>query len=500
MVKNNVFLKLISYMLFIFVLLLSFGAFSVLASDGLTIGTGTSSDPYIITTASQLDNIRNKPTAYFVLNNDLNLNSACSLSGAFYNGGSGWVPIKDFAGNFNGNGKTISGLKINRPDYKDGSGLFQNLKNGAIIKNLSIVDFSILGNTFVGGIAGSAITSNGGKILIQNVKASGIILKDSSNTFSGGIVGILETTSSGDRITIENSSFSDSASASVSATFAAGGIVGKTNTNNKSAEILISHCYTSVNLNSNSTGKKGGIIGIADKETTLNYCYYDIDCGVTKGVGGTLSNYDSFYDSHSTVEGKIRVDLKKRKTFVSWSDFDSYWMIYDGKSMPNQLVFFEGFTVTFSVRTGDGKPISSAEIMINNKRLLTNSQGTAIIKLNSGNYPYIVEKVGIAKIESNFTVLNADYEVVATAIKNVSSSLSSSSSSSSESSSISQKSTSITSISSSSSEINTNTIPKKSNLATILYIVFGIIIATGVGIFVSLILMGKINFGSKKQQ
>ena len=54
-------------------------------------GAGTEGDPYIIMTASQLDEMRNfsSPDVYFKLGADIDLDVAP------YNTGEGWVPIGD---------------------------------------------------------------------------------------------------------------------------------------------------------------------------------------------------------------------------------------------------------------------------------------------------------------------------------------------------------------------------------------------------------------------
>ena len=50
-------------------------------------GSGTEESPYIITTASQLDEIRNELTAHYRLGNDINLGTAP------WNSGAGWEPL-----------------------------------------------------------------------------------------------------------------------------------------------------------------------------------------------------------------------------------------------------------------------------------------------------------------------------------------------------------------------------------------------------------------------
>ena len=80
-------------------------------------GSGTSADPFIIMNADHLNNVRlylDTPGLCFKLGADINLDVLP------YNTGAGWEPIgtmtSPFQGTLLGNGKTISGLKINRTE------------------------------------------------------------------------------------------------------------------------------------------------------------------------------------------------------------------------------------------------------------------------------------------------------------------------------------------------------------------------------------------------
>lgn len=67
-------------------------SFSTCLANGFSgDGSGTDIDPYIIMTASQLDEMRNfsSPDVYFKLGADIDLDVAP------YNTGEGWVPIGD---------------------------------------------------------------------------------------------------------------------------------------------------------------------------------------------------------------------------------------------------------------------------------------------------------------------------------------------------------------------------------------------------------------------
>lgn len=139
------------------------------------LGTGTSSNPFLISTQQDLDNVRNNLSASYELNNDIDMKD--------------WVnfkPIgtvsKPFTGSFNGKGYKIKSLFItNTGGY---TGLFAFINNtSVIIQNVGIVDSVINGNSsnWVGAIVGQL--NNG---TISNCYSTGEI---NGQYMIGGIVG-----------------------------------------------------------------------------------------------------------------------------------------------------------------------------------------------------------------------------------------------------------------------------------------------------------------------
>ena len=142
---------------------------------------------------------------------------------------SDWTPISAvkyptdaFAGTFNGNGKTNSGLSIRAPE--NNQGLF-GLINGATIKNL---------------------------------KVEGTVY--STGSYVGGIVGKVQTG------TIENCGFGGSGSSVKSENGYAGGIVGGLT----STGVKISGCYNKASVTGNYAG---GILGYCGKSAAIENCY-----------------------------------------------------------------------------------------------------------------------------------------------------------------------------------------------------------------------------------
>lgn len=134
-------------------------------------GSGTKSDPYIISKASELRKLADDVTdkgkayvgAYFSLTADITINknvldSNGELSG-YGDALEEWKPIgmqdkEQFQGTFNGNGHTISGIYINKEESS-----YMALFYGGSIQNLTIKDSYIEGNSFTSSFGGDNISN-----------------------------------------------------------------------------------------------------------------------------------------------------------------------------------------------------------------------------------------------------------------------------------------------------------------------------------------------------
>lgn len=93
-----------------------------------------------------------------------------------------WTPIASFAGTFDGDGHTISGLCVSLTT--EDVGFFKRLENGAVVKNLYITN-SFFGttNNNAGSIAGRSYSAS-----FENIYSDAYL---KSKTSAGGIVGTL---------------------------------------------------------------------------------------------------------------------------------------------------------------------------------------------------------------------------------------------------------------------------------------------------------------------
>jgi hypothetical protein len=268
-------------------------------------GSGTKEDPYLVATAEQLNNVRYRLNKHFKQTANIDLNVAP------YNTGAGWEPIgiygSPFSGTFDGNGKTISNLTINRSaNYS--VGLFGYSSNTAEMQNVKMENTNVTGGNNTGALVGDnratitnsyakgAVTGTGfcaGGLVGYNYKAS---ISDSYATGTvagskrvGGLVG--ENWG-----TITNSY----ATGTVTGSAYVGGLVGY------NALATISGSYTTGTVNGQQF--TGGLVGDNCGTITKSSATGDVT-GTGNYVGGLVGynqqNY-SIADSYATgtVVGK----------------------------------------------------------------------------------------------------------------------------------------------------------------------------------------------------
>ncbi|MBU4486061.1 MAG: hypothetical protein KKD38_03960 [Candidatus Delongbacteria bacterium] len=111
-------------------------------------GAGTVSNPYQVATLTQLDNVRNYPTACFI--QIANIDASATTG---WNDGLGWAPINNFTGKYNGDGHTISNLYISRTGTLY-IGLFGYTTAGSEIKDMGLDNVDFTGGNYTGGFVG----------------------------------------------------------------------------------------------------------------------------------------------------------------------------------------------------------------------------------------------------------------------------------------------------------------------------------------------------------
>ena len=147
-------------------MLMSLVPLSTFTASALS-GNGTYSNPYLISTVQDLFDFRERvadgeQSACAKLMNDIAFNTGTSYNADGYTGDEPveWKPIgatmgTKYKGVFNGNGYTISGL-YNKSTWTNEIGFFGYTDEGAVIKNLTIKDSFIWGESYVGALIGKA--------------------------------------------------------------------------------------------------------------------------------------------------------------------------------------------------------------------------------------------------------------------------------------------------------------------------------------------------------
>ena len=147
------------------------------AADGFAGGTGTSEDPFLISTPGQLAYFAKRVNAganwdwrtHFKISNDIDL------------AGKEWTPIGNrqhpFSGRLDGGETVIHNLTI--ASSKDFQGLIGYIWGGRL-QNLTLVNVDVKGRNFVGGLVGA------GRVFISNSSVSGTI---KGRNAVGGLIG-----------------------------------------------------------------------------------------------------------------------------------------------------------------------------------------------------------------------------------------------------------------------------------------------------------------------
>lgn len=147
--------------------------------DGLSLETAFEIETpeqlaYLSVLTNFADKTEKRPFYYYKLVKDIDLDTH------FWD----TIGIKDnsFGGYFDGNGCTISNLNIHKEKIS-GQGLFGYVQEGSVIKNVTLNNFFISADFYVGGIIGQ-----GQNVIVDNCKAmNGAVVGDYN--FVGGIIG-----------------------------------------------------------------------------------------------------------------------------------------------------------------------------------------------------------------------------------------------------------------------------------------------------------------------
>ena len=309
------------------------------ASIDLT-GAGIESDPYLIGSLDDLKYLAEHPEIWGACFRQTSNIDASSTS-TWANGG--WIPIgnetNQFIGKYDGNGKVIEGIFINRSD-SDNQGLFGST-NGAFIQKLGIKNANITGKNQTGALSGVCFNFAS----VNSCFSSGSV---NGESLTGGLVGFLSMSSS------------------------------------------VANCYNRASVN--GTQNVGGLIGIVYYSSEINNSYSSGSVSGTENYGGLAGNnfvstiLNSFWDatvnpsmSNSFGLGKTTAEMKTASTFINarWNSdiwcMDSYfnngypyliWENANGTKINVQFEYVPYVTVNSGARINEGGTFTFTNLLL----------------------------------------------------------------------------------------------------------------------------------------
>lgn len=271
-------------------------------------GTGTEGDPYKIATTADLDALAadvNSGTAYsgtyFKLTADITYAHTTAWDDATSTENN-YTPIGTklgnftsqhfpFSGTFDGDGHTVSGIRI----YRGGSGwgnrscgLFGYVENGTV-KNVTVADTRITGEQSCGGIVGN-VNASRGTCTVENCHALSDVAIHAVVDYAakhGGIAG----TSSGSTISGCTSAVTLTVADGLTGCDSFGGIVGQF------ASSTMRNCLAiGVSIPVRPEGCRSGAIYGGDSNSFLEYNSY-ANCnvgGATTNIGGPWGDIETY--------------------------------------------------------------------------------------------------------------------------------------------------------------------------------------------------------------
>ena len=298
---------------------------------------------------------------------------------AGWNGGAGFPSIGTnydtrFMGVFNGNGKVIGGLTINRPG-QDFVGFFGYVGSGGVVKDIGLVNCTVTGGNYVGGLAarnfgvvsgcrvtgsvegrgnlaGGLLADNGGTVSNSSAASSvkgannvGGLIGDNYGPVSkcfatgaaegmyyvGGLAGyndhgnVSECYATGLATGYQyvgglaGENYHGTMSDCYATGSLAGGLLGVTYVGGLAGANVggtVSRCYASGAVTGNSP--VGGLLGSSSVVTATN-CYWDVQTsGQATSAGGA---------------GKTTAQMKQPATYAGWN-FVDVWSIRENWTYP----------------------------------------------------------------------------------------------------------------------------------------------------------------------
>ncbi len=311
--------------------------FTALVSGGATLTAFM-----LVNTVEDLQNIQNNLAGAYALGADIDATATST-----WNAGAGFVPlggpVSAFTGDFEGQGRVISGLTVNLPAVSD-VGLFGEIGPTGKIGDVGVVGGSITGDSEVGGLVGfddlgkivhsyatDAVVGSGNALgglvgddqagTMKQDYASGAVTGGGSSQSVGGLVGVDED---GGKIKQAY------ATGAVSGFSSVGGLIGAWTGNGFVGQVKQTYATGAV---SGAGTSVGGLIG-ANSGATLLASYWDTQTsGQASSAGGVGLTTAQFFTTSSFVGFNFQT-----------APGAGGWVIVDGDGSLNSAGGFAGAT------------------------------------------------------------------------------------------------------------------------------------------------------------
>lgn len=199
-----------------------------------------------------------------------------------------------FAGNFDGNSKTISNATFRAVSTSSGdtcSGMFAKIGPGQVVANLTLQNVTAqYSGTYAGVLAGMVDGAGGGRTLVQNVQVRN---SSASGRSAGGVAGFIRNA---------DVRYCSSRDTTITGLANGGGIVGLNNSK-------VEYCYSTTSPTALTFlgGKAGGVVGKNVRGAYTEYCWSTMKVvggsGEGTEAGGTdIGAFDNVSDSTTAIQ------------------------------------------------------------------------------------------------------------------------------------------------------------------------------------------------------
>ncbi len=237
-------------------------------------GSGTETDPYLVATAEDLQNVSNNTTSYFKQTADIDLD------------GVAFTPIETFTGQYDGDNFTIDNLTME--SGANGLGLFSRVNTPGVIQNVVIRNASVSGGQWIGILCSTNGNweAKGGTFKNCYIYDSAIDGGSSVAAFAGVAGGSFENCYAYN-VTVE----------------ATGSMIGGISGDNENGGHYYDCAfYGEVNGNDQVGGMVGFYNGNCDKEVTIKNCVMYGSVSASNNAGGGLVGTMNWNTSNFKME------------------------------------------------------------------------------------------------------------------------------------------------------------------------------------------------------